>query len=329
MRYPISPTEVLRNVPSKVNSGVIEKINQQASSNVFRLSNKYTMASINMKFSEYDKTKIRLIYKNAGWSEVEIEDRIEELGYTPHLSQGVNKTVIGIVGDLNREELIDSLGAYPQIEKLVEDINYLRFKLHDIKSERGNDVENEGLNNNTEYTFEDIKGQSEKLKKVFDFRGRQSSYYREASEILDLITHEKKGNKFIYKLTEIGENYISLRPDKRSELLAQQILKLPVMNYIFELLVKKTTESLGEKGEVTKKEITEIISRLIDAIREDNDFSNILIDFTTLIFKITGRGSYLVEKREEFKSWAKYLKAEVLPLPASPTITPIPLVFFK
>lgn len=80
MRYPISPTEVLRNVPSKVNSGVIEEINQQASSNVFRLSNKYTMASINMKFSEYDKTKIRFLYKSAGWSEVEIKDYINGWG---------------------------------------------------------------------------------------------------------------------------------------------------------------------------------------------------------------------------------------------------------
>lgn len=45
--------------------------------------------------------------------------RVEELGYTPHPSRGAKKMIIGIIGDLNREELIDSLGAYPGIDKLV------------------------------------------------------------------------------------------------------------------------------------------------------------------------------------------------------------------
>ncbi|MFP4015609.1 MAG: 3-deoxy-7-phosphoheptulonate synthase [Halanaerobiales bacterium] len=45
--------------------------------------------------------------------------RVEELGYTPHPSRGAKKLIIGIIGDLNREELIDSLGAYPGIDKLV------------------------------------------------------------------------------------------------------------------------------------------------------------------------------------------------------------------
>jgi len=45
--------------------------------------------------------------------------RVEELGYTPHPSRGAKKMLIGIIGDLNREELIDSLGAYPGIDKLV------------------------------------------------------------------------------------------------------------------------------------------------------------------------------------------------------------------
>ncbi|MFW5998960.1 MAG: 3-deoxy-7-phosphoheptulonate synthase, partial [Halanaerobiaceae bacterium] len=49
----------------------------------------------------------------------EIKDRIKELGYTPHLIRGVKKNVIGIVGDLDREELVESLGAYPSIESLI------------------------------------------------------------------------------------------------------------------------------------------------------------------------------------------------------------------
>ncbi len=45
--------------------------------------------------------------------------RVKELGYNTHLSQGKTKTIIGIIGDLDREELIDSLAAYPEIDRLV------------------------------------------------------------------------------------------------------------------------------------------------------------------------------------------------------------------
>lgn len=48
-----------------------------------------------------------------------VVERIEELGYTAHPSRGAQKMLLGIIGDLNREELIDSLGAYPGIDKLV------------------------------------------------------------------------------------------------------------------------------------------------------------------------------------------------------------------
>ena len=48
-----------------------------------------------------------------------IQGRIKELGYTPHLIRGAKKNVVGIVGDLDREELVESLGAYPSIESLI------------------------------------------------------------------------------------------------------------------------------------------------------------------------------------------------------------------
>ncbi len=49
----------------------------------------------------------------------QVKERIRELGYKTHPIEGVKKTIIGIIGDLDREELIDSLGACPSIEKLV------------------------------------------------------------------------------------------------------------------------------------------------------------------------------------------------------------------
>lgn len=63
---------------------------------------------------------IVVMENNAEKEDVErVLDRIEELGYNTHLSQGAKKTIIGIIGDLNREELIESLGAYPEIDRLV------------------------------------------------------------------------------------------------------------------------------------------------------------------------------------------------------------------
>ncbi|MFW6035641.1 MAG: 3-deoxy-7-phosphoheptulonate synthase [Halothermotrichaceae bacterium] len=63
---------------------------------------------------------IVLMKDNATEKQVEdVLNRIEELGYTTHPSRGAKKMVIGIIGDLDREELINSLGAYPGIDKLI------------------------------------------------------------------------------------------------------------------------------------------------------------------------------------------------------------------
>lgn len=49
----------------------------------------------------------------------QVMGRVEELGFTTHPSLGAKKMIIGVIGDLNRQELMDSLGAFPGIEKLV------------------------------------------------------------------------------------------------------------------------------------------------------------------------------------------------------------------
>lgn len=49
----------------------------------------------------------------------QVMGRVGELGFTTHPSRGAKKMIIGVIGDLNRQELMDSLGAFPGIEKLV------------------------------------------------------------------------------------------------------------------------------------------------------------------------------------------------------------------
>ncbi|MEJ6952171.1 3-deoxy-7-phosphoheptulonate synthase [Natronospora cellulosivora (SeqCode)] len=63
---------------------------------------------------------IIVMKENASKEQIsKVTRRVEELGYTPHPSRGTQRMIIGIIGDLDREELIDSLGAHPGVEKLV------------------------------------------------------------------------------------------------------------------------------------------------------------------------------------------------------------------
>src|SRR5438309_4207572 len=44
--------------------------------------------------------------------------RIEELGFTPHLSQGVARTIIGVIGDEDKLQ-VEPLQAIPGVEQVV------------------------------------------------------------------------------------------------------------------------------------------------------------------------------------------------------------------
>ena len=45
-------------------------------------------------------------------------ERIEELGFTPHLSQGVSRTIIGVIGDEDKLQ-VEPLQAIPGVEQVV------------------------------------------------------------------------------------------------------------------------------------------------------------------------------------------------------------------
>jgi hypothetical protein len=70
---------------------------------------------------------------------------------------------------------------------------------------------------------------SEKMIKAFGFVQRQSSYYRQAAEILGLVRLEK--NK--YKLTDSGEQYLKLTEKDRANFICKLLLEFPVMHEIF------------------------------------------------------------------------------------------------
>lgn len=84
---------------------------------------------------------------------------------------------------------------------------------------------------------------STKIQTVFGFVNRQSSYYRHAAELLGLV----ETNNDIYKLTEIGKNYIRLSADKKSNFICKLLLQFPIINEVF-------LEIMSDKDKVVSKQ---------------------------------------------------------------------------
>lgn len=69
---------------------------------------------------------------------------------------------------------------------------------------------------------------ADKIKRAFGFVNRQSSYYRQASEILGLVSRDKRST---YKLTNRGEEYLCLSSQQKSR--CKLLLEFPIINELF------------------------------------------------------------------------------------------------
>ena len=49
-----------------------------------------------------------------------VEEKVKSTGFQPHPDQGEHQMVIGVVGDGDREILLNSIGAYPGVEQVIE-----------------------------------------------------------------------------------------------------------------------------------------------------------------------------------------------------------------
>jgi len=94
---------------------------------------------------------------------------------------------------------------------------------------------------------------SGKVAEHYKFATRQSSYYRQAAEFLGLVALEKKTH--LYRLTDLGREYVNRSADERRELLAGLLAEFPPMRAALEL-----SEKSGERG-VGKSEIAALIAR--------------------------------------------------------------------
>jgi hypothetical protein len=71
---------------------------------------------------------------------------------------------------------------------------------------------------------------ADKIKNVFGFVNRQSSYYRQASEILGLVSRDNHGR---YRLAARGEEYLRLPSQQKSHYLCKLLLEFPIVNEVF------------------------------------------------------------------------------------------------
>lgn len=90
---------------------------------------------------------------------------------------------------------------------------------------------------------------SRKMTDAFCFVERQSSYYRHAAEILDLVTSSQ--NK--YRITAIGEKLLSLPAEQKSMFVCKLLLGFAIMNEIFLQI------SVDHNKVITKQDIIKIL----------------------------------------------------------------------
>jgi hypothetical protein len=95
---------------------------------------------------------------------------------------------------------------------------------------------------------------SKKMIDAFGFVIRQSSYYRQAAEVLGLIISENNYN-YRYKLTSKGEQFLRLPAEKRASFICKLLLEFPVMNSVF------IDISTNRNRTVTKHEIIQLLKK--------------------------------------------------------------------
>lgn len=138
---------------------------------------------------------------------------------------------------------------------------------------------------------------AEKMANHFGFDKRQSSYYREASEILGLV----ELNRHTYSLTDKGRQYIQMPTHMRMKYFTKLLLEFPVINQIFLNL------TVDRDKPATKTQV-------VDILRDNSDLtgSTLLRRSQTIFawFKWIQRNVGLVEVSKEKVSFSRQMKLE-------------------
>ncbi|QLH08922.1 type II restriction enzyme [Candidatus Nitrosotenuis sp. DW1] len=118
----------------------------------------------------------------------------------------------------------------------------------------------------------------EKMAAHFRFDKRQSSYYREASEILGLV----ELNRHTYSLTDKGKQYIQMPTHMRMKYFTKLLLEFPVINQVYLNLTVERDKP------VTKNEI-------VDILKNNSELT----------------GSTLLRRTQTILAWLKWIQRNV------------------
>src|ERR1017187_6106975 len=70
--------------------------------------------------------------------ETAVLGEIKKLGYRPHVMRGVERTVVGAIGDERSHQTLEVLSSWPQVERVMP--VQKRYKLVSREAHRGNSV---------------------------------------------------------------------------------------------------------------------------------------------------------------------------------------------
>jgi len=99
------------------------------------------------------------------------------------------------------------------------------------------------INKVLEFPFKVAEGldNAKAIAAYFAFDKRQSSYYREATEAIGLVTL-RDGR---YELTDRGREYVRLPPEKRNQYFLRLVLELPIMHETLLEVLQAGRKGLG------------------------------------------------------------------------------------
>jgi hypothetical protein len=87
------------------------------------------------------------------------------------------------------------------------------------------------------------------MAKAFGFTVRQSSYYRQAAQMLQLV--RLRDNE--YELTELGRRFVELPTAERNRMACELLFRHPIMHSILTVLIENPDE------QITRKDIISLI----------------------------------------------------------------------
>lgn len=152
--------------------------------------------------------------------------------------------------EFNSIRLIKSAKYKIKLTKKVSIKNYQNIKPDEqkLKIPQADDV-----NKIMQFPLRVFEGYNtaEKMIEAFGFVKRQSSYYRQATELLGLVKSDSKK----YILTQKGEEFLKLSSERKSNYLCKLLLEFPIINEIFLQI------SVNKNKIVTRNEVVQLLEK--------------------------------------------------------------------